>query len=123
MTLRNHNKCQVCEEMIEFRLNQYVADRDITRADSKVWHYACMPLDLVASGEQSIMEEYAMGYYAWHVQKLLHENGVLRQRTGALLRELQRQMKANGTTNEEMEDLLDDYSLRNLEGEENNSRT
>ena len=123
MTLTNHMTCQVCRERINFPTEQYVADRPLDRIDTKVWHYACMPLDLVASGEQSIMEEYAMGYYAWHVQKLLHENGDLRQRTGALLRELQRQMKAKGATNEEMEDLLDDYYLRNLEGEENNSRT
>ena len=61
-----------------------------------------------------------MGYYAWHVQKLLHENGVLRQRTGALLRELQRQMKAKGVTNEDLENLLDDYSLRDLETGEDN---
>ena len=42
------------------------------------------------------------------------------QRTGALLRELQRQMKAKGVTNEDLENLLDDYSLRDLETGEDN---
>ena len=119
--LSRHDQCQVCGKIINLGSQQYVADRDILRGDSKVWHYACMPLDRVASGEQSIMEEYAMGYYAWQIQKLLHENGVLRQRTGALLRALQKQMEANGATNEEIENLSEDYSLRDLEGEEHSS--
>ena len=107
--------CQECDKPVDLRSHQYVSDSDIFTHSSKAWHFACMPLDRVASGEQPIRTEYAMSYYAWHVQQLLHENRVLRQRTGALLRALKQQMTANGATGEDLADLQEDYSLQDTE--------
>ena len=48
-------------------------------------------------------------------QKLEQENRTLRQRTSALSRELQKQMRANGVTEEQIQDFLYDYGLHQEE--------
>ncbi len=105
--------CLVCGEEIDWRnTRDYVADRPVGLDQSReVWHFRCVPVNEVVSGEITIAEGLDR-YNLWRLHQLAEENVVLRERTDALMREMERRMRADGATDQEIEDFQFEYSFR-----------
>ena len=119
MIYRNEERHE-CGEPIDRGNGEHAADQPWNpRASRKVWHFQCLPEERVASGQQSIMPDYLSRYNTWRIrqleQKLLRENEILRQRTSALSRVLRNLMRENGAREEDIEDFLCEYRLKDGE--------
>lgn len=113
----HRENCLVCGEEVAWRTNRdFVADRPAGLGPSRnVWHFRCVPVDEVVSGEITIAEGLGR-YNLWRLQQLAEANVVLRERTDALMREMERRMRANGATDQEIEDFQVEYSFRESVG-------
>ena len=117
MTLYRQEICQECREPINDNSREHAADRPwMPNGSRKIWHFQCLPIERVASGEQTIVTDDLARYNTWRIQKLTEgmerENRSLRQRTSALRQELEKQMRANGATEDQIQDFRHDYRLQ-----------
>ena len=115
-----NEKCDECREPIERENREHAASQPWNPGGSrKIWHFGCLPEERVASGQQGIANNDLSRYNTWRIrqleQKLQRENEILRQRTSTLAKFLQDLMKKNGATEEDIEDFLYEYRLKDGE--------
>ena len=96
MTMHRQEICQECGESIGNN-REHAAERPwMPNGSRKIWHFQCLPIERVTSGEQTIMTYDLARYNNWRIQKLTEdmtrENRSLRQRTTALCQEMEKQM-------------------------------
>ena len=110
MLYGQRESCHACEEAID-RDGWYVRESYGIPGERRVWHLICLPFEDVINRHISLSGEEMAQYSLWKIQQLTEDMTMLRQRTEALSAELRRQMKANGATDQEVEDFLAEFRL------------
>lgn len=103
--------CDACGEAIRRDDREHVSDPYDERPGHKVWHFRCLPLDLVASQQVRVRSDDLARCAIWHISRLTKANTALRQRTDALAYQLERLMWASGASEEEVGDFRAEFSI------------
>ncbi len=112
--LNKEETCRRCGETTDPRDKLVAANRTYQSFDRLVWHFRCLNVEKVISGEEAITEENIIRYNTSLAQQLLQENAALRHRTSALLRALREEMRRNQHKHG-IRALDQDFSLRDEE--------
>ena len=104
--------CESCNEPAGDNNRQHVFEVAYGGMDgSKVWHFRCLSMDGVISGKLPLSVSDLVRYNTWHISRLIKENTALRQRTDTLADEVERLMRANGASGQEISDFLAGFSF------------
>ena len=100
-------KCEGCGERIAPRESQIAA----SSYGDRRWHFHCLTLDKLADETSPLSVDSLARYACWRIIGLVEANAVLRQRTETLGNEVERLMRAQGASEEDIGDFRAEFHI------------
>ena len=106
-----HAICQECNKRINVQEMDYVAEFGGGLSIRRAWHIPCLPVSLVRSGTVNADGRQLFRWAAWQLKQIEESNSMLVQRTDALAKEVERLMKAQGASDQDIKDFRAEFSV------------
>ena len=106
-----HNAvCQSCKQPINVIERDYVADYK-GLGKGRAWHMTCLFIPMVLSGTLNIRPDELLRWTTWQLKRIEESNSMLVQRTDSLAKEVERLMKAEGASDQDIKDFRAEFSV------------